>query len=365
MSTNKNSRGQIRIKLSTRFPDWSFARQTPGSKGVWNDCDFYIDDNTDECDWWIIFGGINKKETVRCNPKNIILLTDEPSQVKHYDNKFVGQFNTVITVQKSIDAPRIIYEQLLPWYVGAHYDKDKKRFDRFDKSYDELKQIKDIQKTRLVSVICSSKDGTPGHRQRIRFVKKLKKYFGDQLDVFGFGSNTIEDKWNAIYPYKYHIVLENSVEENYWTEKLADAYLAESYPIYYGCPNIHAYFRPDQISCILTKNINEDIKIIEKIIKERSFEKSRPQIYEAKKMILDHYQMFSRLCEIIHKLEKENNNYDARTPVTIFPEIIVPESLLDRQIGKVGFLFKSCFPKSYVKLKSVFSKIISAYEMIT
>jgi len=87
----------------------------------------------------------------------------------------------------------------------------------------------------------------------------VKDYFGERIDIFGRGINEIEDKWDALDRYKYHIALENSVVEDYWTEKLSDAYLAGCYPIYYGCPNIEKYF---DISSLARINITQSDPVI-------------------------------------------------------------------------------------------------------
>lgn len=47
--------------------------------------------------------------------------------------------------------------------------------------------------------------------------------------------------------YKYVLAIENGQCMDYWTEKLADSYLAGCYPIYYGCPNISDYFKQDSM----------------------------------------------------------------------------------------------------------------------
>ena len=60
--------------------------------------------------------------------------------------------------------------------------------------------------------------------------------------IFGKGINGFEDKWDTLRDYKYHIVIENSSFDDYWTEKLADNYLAECFPFYHGCKNINKYF---------------------------------------------------------------------------------------------------------------------------
>ena len=54
--------------------------------------------------------------------------------------------------------------------------------------------------------------------------------------------NEIKNKFEVISKSKYHIVLENDSKHNLVSEKLYDAYLGLSYPIYYGAPNINEYF---------------------------------------------------------------------------------------------------------------------------
>jgi hypothetical protein len=60
-------------------------------------------------------------------------------------------------------------------------------------------------------------------------------------------------------------VLENSVQKNYWTEKLADAYLSWCVPLYYGCPNIDEYFDPRSIRKI---DPSMDRSVVEALLSE-------------------------------------------------------------------------------------------------
>ena len=91
-------------------------------------------------------------------------------------------------------------------------------------SFDDF-ETHDPQKTKLVSVVASNQTYLPGHRARLEFVAKLKEALGDQVDVFGRGINGFADKRDVLDDYRYHIAIENSVCENYWTEKLADPYM--------------------------------------------------------------------------------------------------------------------------------------------
>jgi hypothetical protein len=167
--------------------------------------------------------------------------------------------------------------------------------------------------------------------------------------------NQIPDKWDAIAPYKYHIVIENSAEENYWTEKLADAYLAESYPIYYGDPHINDYFKNDALSKIDIKNPSIAISVIEKVINNNYYEKFKDEIIKSKDRILNQYQIFPELCEIINRLEEERSN-DQKIFLNIKPEIIKKDNYINKKIGLWGIILKNKYPNIYFKLKKYVRK---------
>ena len=79
-------------------------------------------------------------------------------------------------------------------------------------------------------IILSDKDFSEGHKKRIEFVNKIISLpISEYIDVYGHGFKPIPDKWDAIAPYKYHLVLENSVQKDYWSEKLADSFLGFSF----------------------------------------------------------------------------------------------------------------------------------------
>ena len=65
---------------------------------------------------------------------------------------------------------------------------------------------------------------------------------GIDADVIGRGYNSFEKKSDGLAPYRYSIVIENVRESSYFTEKLIDAFLTETVPIYWGAPNIGEFF---------------------------------------------------------------------------------------------------------------------------
>ena len=94
------------------------------------------------------------------------------------------------------------------------------------------------EKTGLISVVCSTKTATSAQRARLALVSLLKERLGDALHVYGREFNPVDDKMSAIAPYKYHVVLENNLLPHFWTEKLSDAWLGWSLPLYLGAPNL-------------------------------------------------------------------------------------------------------------------------------
>ena len=294
----------IKIKLTFPFSEWPIERQTPNHSGVWQNCRFFINEPVKECDYWIVFEGLKKSEKTICPKENTILVTAEPPTIREYDQQFINQFETVITCHTNIQHNNPIYRQQgLPWHVGR---KQQNHINlSFFKDYDELVTINKFRKDKNISVISSTKNLSTGHRQRIEFVKMLKDHFGDQIDIFGRGLQEIEDKWDALARYKYHIALENCAVRDYWTEKLGDAYLAGCYPIYYGCPNIEKYFNNSALTKIDITQPQKAIHIIESCFKESNYEHSMQKIMDARKDVLNRYNLFAMICEHINRNQNE------------------------------------------------------------
>jgi hypothetical protein len=311
----------ITVKVSNdAFPCWPLIRQTPHSSGKWGNCCFIINQALQECDYWVVYGALNKIETAVCPPENTILVTTEPPSVQKYHSQFVKQFAAVITCHTGLDHSKVIHaQQGLPWHIGK-VRKASKEFE-FSKryEYDELQKMESFPKRKELSVIASNMQITEGHRQRLRFVQQLAAHFGPRMEVFGRGIREVGDKWEAIAPYQYHIVIENSSFPDYWTEKLADTYLAGAYPLYYGCPNLERYFNQDAFTDIDINDVERSITIIEQCIKGDRYEKADYQIREARHLILDKYNLFPMLAEYING---QNNNPGKKTKgrIKIYPE---------------------------------------------
>lgn len=326
----------LRVKLTSNFPYSPFLRQTPGSLGRWGNYQFYINDNIKECDWWVVYEGLNEAEMAHCPRDRTILITDEPPTIKKYNQKFLDQFSTIISCQRNLKHPHVINTQKAhPWMVGCRFVLGSKSSleQECTKSYDELKSMSlPLSKTKLISVVSSGKKSTPGHAKRLLFTEELKKHFKDKLDVYGRGINNFSDKWDVIAPYKYHIAMENISYPDYYTEKLIDAFLGSAYPFYYGAPNINDYFPVGALQAIDINNTKKSIELIEKRLEENSYEKSFDLILKSRNLVLDAYNIFPFLTNEIFS-PRESGRAGGEM-ITIKPEEIKGPSFLNR-IGSI------------------------------
>lgn len=115
------------------------------------------------------------------------------------------------------------------------------------------------EKSKLVSIISSSKNFLSGHVLRHECINNFSK----KIDVFGNGYNPIDYKLLALKDYKFHIVIENVKKDFWFTEKLIDSFLTGCLPIYYGCPSIEKFFDPRGI--IIFNSIEELNKILQNL----------------------------------------------------------------------------------------------------
>ena len=104
-----------------------------------------------------------------------------------------------------------------------------------------IKEPKIYEKTKLVSMISSSKAMCEGHRYRLLWVERLR----NSLDLFGRGFNPLELKEEGLCDYMFSVAIENGSYETYFTEKILDCFATGTIPIYHGSPDIGNYFNLD------------------------------------------------------------------------------------------------------------------------
>ncbi|CAD0183793.1 hypothetical protein RUESEDTHA_00668 [Ruegeria sp. THAF57] len=95
----------------------------------------------------------------------------------------------------------------------------------------------DVSKSKSCSLIASAKRDLEGHQLRHSVIDWVRET-GADVDIMGRGYNPFDQKSDGLAPYRYSVVIENVREKNYFSEKLTDAILCSTVPIYWGCPNI-------------------------------------------------------------------------------------------------------------------------------
>jgi hypothetical protein len=174
-------------------------------------------------------------------------------------------------------------------------------------------------------VIASDRAVFEGHRKRFAFVNRLIGHFKDRLEVYGgVGGRRVDDKYDAIAPYEYSIAIEAERQPGYWTEKIADCFLCETMPVYYGCPDIASFFDPDSFIAIDIDDYKASIRAIEEAIEGNAYSKNRQNIIEAKHRVLDVLQIYPHIVRI---LQSNGNHAGPRKSVEVAPATKVTETV--------------------------------------
>jgi hypothetical protein len=287
-------------------------RQTPNNSGIVKNIQFHINKSNDPCDFLVVFAGHDEAINAKIHKNNTLFIAGEPPEIKRYPEAYLAQFGGIICSDTEVPHPnKHLSQQGYPWFCGIQFLKDGTQ--KSVKNYDDFKAEQPIKKSKTLSVVCSSKCSKPGHRKRFEFVQKLKESFGDELDLFGTGQNPISDKSDAIRPYKYHIAIENSVATDYWSEKLSDCFLEESFPFYAGCPNLQNYFSHESYALIDLDDLDGTIRKIRRAIDENWHQKSIPALRESKERVLDQYNLFNLISNYI-----EETSITKKAPITQF-----------------------------------------------
>lgn len=293
---------EIKVKLLSRESineSSIWKKQCPGSDLKWGNCKFITDPYEKNYDWYVTRNDLpyicKNKVSLSCDTSKSILFTTEPSSITSYGKKFVNQFGYLLTSQE---------EEVLPHKKAIRSPTGN--VWHYGKSYDEILNQNPPIKTKKISTVCSSKTMRhTEHAKRLEFTKKLHSDL-TILDLYGKGHSFIKNKYEAINPYEFHLAIENHCSKYHFTEKITDAFLGYSIPIYYGCKNIYDYFPEDSIILIDIHDYQSSLNKIQKIIdNENEYKKRIESIIEARNRVLKEYNLPYMLSTIIESEEKK------------------------------------------------------------
>ncbi len=308
---------KIRIKFSGRIapdqnPSYWLALFEKGQPIIDN-CEFIFDPNETDYDWLVVYEDLmyfegsrrsSRIETLACPQSHTLLITQEPSAIKIYGPKFLGQYGHVLSAQPAeiVAHPRHILEVApVRWFYGRPLDKTNRVYTPLD----DFIARAPIQKTKEASTVCSDKTMTPTLKKRFDFTKRLDAELGDQFDWFGRGVRPINEKSEAMDEYRYHVAIENHIFPHYWTEKIADSFLAYCLPFYYGPDNISEYFPEGSYIPIDINKPDEAIEIIKKALEDNVYETHLPKVIAARNLVLERYNLVNVVARLVNQHHNE------------------------------------------------------------
>lgn len=244
---------------------------TPGSE------DFYRDGNDD-----LKYKSISlfndhpaTDHQLSLNDINILMIS-EPNQLFNLHNYALAEgykYDLIVTWgQEILDKyPNSIYHPFgISWLEKEYIDN-----------------VDSIQKRFEVSFLCGGKQMIEGHHLRHRLYKRenevmIPKQWYYTLPDYKFeeGHHKVTDVSGkkVLWESMFTIAVENSSNKGYHTEKIIDAFLSKTFPIYWGCPNLEE-LGYDPNGFIYCNDETEIINAINSLI---------PQLYAERKAAIDY-----------------------------------------------------------------------------
>lgn len=285
-------------------PKWPPLRQTFLGEGLVSGRYKFVLDCNSGADYLLTVadGHVPKVNYEIPRRRRIVLLMENPS-IWTPSLQYLEYFGVVLSPSQ-IPVPEgtrlLLSQPAVSWFYGLKFRTDKGLshepvLENF-LQLDDLAVMSMPEKKKLFSCVVSGKTLTNGHKWRVEVATALKKYFGDAIDIYGFGWNPISDKREAIDPYLYTIVIENDSKDNYWTEKLSDAILGYSQPIYAGASNVGEYFE-HKFPCVdYGVNTDEFVARVKMIVESSPFAIA---LYERRLQVMYCHNMFYHIAKLI------------------------------------------------------------------
>ena len=155
------------------------------------------------------------------------------------------------------------------------------------------------------------------HDPGARFASGLLKHLeteGTSVDVFELAgvqelgdfppAPLSRDGSEALFPYRYTIVVEDRASPNYFTERVLEALLAECLPFYWGCPNLGDHLDPRAFIQLPLDDLAASRRIVEEAMAQEEWARRIDAIRREKRRILDETQFFPTLARVVrgHRL---------------------------------------------------------------
>ena len=291
--------------------------QTPQRSGIINNCRFTlinqnnIDQLPKETDAVIVLNTPFTDIEISCHQDLTYLISQEAANDRYqWHTHSFKYFSKVYTQWPKRKKNMVPSHGFLTWYI--------------EKSYDDLLKLDPAPKKHPhgVAYIGNKESILIGQVKRNEFVEKLNVAFSSHhkisVDLLGRSYQApIDNKFDTLHQYHYGLAIENTIIDHYWTEKIADVFLAGALPFYIGPKNIYDYFPKESIIMLDFDDVDKSIEIIQQAIENNEYEKRKEAIEIARHKILNEYNLFAGFSTIINEAIK---NVEGKKTNVFFPK---------------------------------------------
>jgi hypothetical protein len=194
------------------------------------------------------------------------------------------------------DPDGIKFHRSIP-YVHFHHNA----------TYDQLNSIDVAKRIRQICSITSGLSGIPGYQSRRQFIESFSAS-NPNFDLYGkFSKFAVAIpsyrgpcifKWKTVSQYKYSLVIENSNEDYYISEKIFDALICGSMPIYHGSDKIFEIIPKEWFYFLPSLDVSE-ISKLNAFIATDSYKFVSDNRAEICKTIYKKYSFYSALDKLL------------------------------------------------------------------
>lgn len=172
-----------------------------------------------------------------------------------------------------------------------------------------LGQIKIFEKNKLISMVSSDKKMCPLHEFRLGVLKAVSRF--QNVDILGTAVTGWVPINQSLEDYMFSIVIENYVDDLYFTEKINNCFATGTIPIYYGARHIEKIYNPE--GTIAFSSISELLDIVKSLNGEAYYKRIQAvkenyeickQFISIEDYIYDHY---FKTNDIVNSELKNNN----------------------------------------------------------
>lgn len=156
-------------------------------------------------------------------------------------------------------------------------------------------QSLDRRKSQMCSLIASEKRDSTGHKLR-HAIADWALESGQDMTLLGRGYVPFEDKADGLARFRYSVVIENIRERNYFSEKLVDAVLCDTVPIYWGCPNPERFFDP---SGMILCETEADLRRAIEGMSEEDYTARLPAIRAIQPVLAQYGDLYQRVADAL------------------------------------------------------------------